>query len=105
MPLEALNDGLISEIVSGMTDAEFYTEFKTLIPKGIYYEAQKKRWRVRLYKEGNVVFLKYYKKYDLAFAAYDGAKTIQRVCGPIKTEKLQLKTTTTSGLIEALALL
>lgn len=86
-----------------MSDAEFYDYFKSLIPKGIYYEAQKNRWRVRLYKGGNVVYLRYFKTYECAFDAYDGAKQTQRKSKLVQIEKLKLKTNSTRNLIISLS--
>jgi len=88
-----------------ISDAEFYKLFKSIIPKGIYYETSKKRWRVRLYKSGRVVSLAYFKHYTEARQAHIAAKEHQRLSARGKTENLTLKTNTTSDLINTLGLL
>lgn len=85
-----------------MTDAEFYKEFKSSIPKGVYYEVKKDRWRVRLYKEGAVIYLGYFKSYEEAIDAWIIAKDIQEKATPQKTDSIELNTDSTNGLITSL---
>lgn len=83
-------------------DLQFYNQFKKFIPKGIYYEPAKDRWRVRLYKSGTVVFLNYYKNFNDAYAAYRKAKTLQAESTPTHIENMNLKTNSTPDLINSL---
>ena len=86
-------------------DKELYARYKSAIPKGIYYEAAKNRWRVRLYKSGTVVYLGYFKRLAHAYAAYEQAKEIQRNATSKKLEQLDLKTENTEDLITTLGIL
>ena len=40
-------------------------------PVGIYYDKQRTRWRVRLYKQREVVHLSYHPNYQLAHVAWE----------------------------------
>jgi len=80
-----------------------YHHYKREIPKGIYYETAKKRWRVRLYKAGTVVFLGYYKNFTAAVSEWKTAKNIQRNATSKKLEELELKTSNTDELITTLS--
>jgi len=88
-----------------LPDKKFYRKYKSDIPKGIYYEAAKKRWRVRLYKSGTVIFLGYFKSFHSSIAAYEEAKEIQRNAASKKLEELDLKTANTEDLITTLSIL
>lgn len=96
------NGGLISAALA-LPDKTFYKLYKSEIPKGIYYEAAKKRWRVRLYKTGSVVFLGYFKHFAAAINAYTEAKEIQRISTSEKLEEMNLATETTEALITTLS--
>ena len=85
-----------------MPDEDFYRQFKGLIPKGIYYESSKRRWRVRLYKAGTVVHLAYHKSYELARSSYDEAKAIQKESTQQKLEQMDLSTHSVHSLINTL---
>ena len=87
---------------SELPDAEFYRRFKADIPKGIYYEQSKKRWRVRLYKAGRVVYLGYFKEYPQAVEALRDAKKSQRLAPRTKTDELNLNTDDSKNLLTAL---
>lgn len=41
------------------------------IPVGIYFDRQRNRWRVRLYKQREVVHLSYHPNYQLAYARWE----------------------------------
>lgn len=88
-----------------LPDKVFYRRYKSDIPKGIYYESAKKRWRVRLYKSGSVIFLGYFKNFAASFGAYHEAKEIQRNATSKKLEELDLKTESTENLITTLSIL
>ena len=88
-----------------VSDKNFYTIFKHLLPPGVYYEAAKNRWRVRLYKEGTVVFRAYFKSFDAAYEALIKAKDIQANATNTKIEYMTIDTTHTAGLISSMGVL
>jgi|LWDU01.1.fsa_nt_gi hypothetical protein len=45
-----------------------------LIERGIWYEETRKRYRVRLYKKGEVIHLSYHAKYEQALLALNKAR-------------------------------
>lgn len=45
--------------------------------RGVYYEASRKRWRVRLYKAGQVVYIGYFPTESEAHEALVQAKHVQ----------------------------
>jgi hypothetical protein len=47
-------------------------------PKGIFFETARQRWRVRLYKQGDVVHLSYHRSIEDALENWLVAKTIQQ---------------------------
>ena len=88
---------------STLDDERFYAKNKTKLPKGIYYERSKHRWRVRLYKAGTVVHLSYYKSFPEALENYQKAKDIQRESKQKKLEQMTLSTYDTPSLINTLS--
>lgn len=68
------------------------------LPKGIYYERSRSRYRVRVYKFGNVVHCSYHRDIDLAVDALHDAKAerdnlepekeTDKVHSGVKTEQL-----------------
>ena len=100
-----MTPGELTSAASTLPDKLFYRRYKSEIPKGIYYEAAKKRWRVRLYKSGSVIFLGYFKSFHSSIAAYQEAKEVQRNATSKKLEELDLKTTNTEELITTLSII
>ncbi len=47
------------------------------LPKGIYFEPLRNRYRVRLYKAGRIIHRSYHKDLEAAEEAYGSAKNIQ----------------------------
>lgn len=97
--------GEVLNASSTIPDKALYAKYKSIIPKGIYYESAKKRWRVRLYKTGSVVFLGYYKDFTASLSAWETAKGIQQLATSKKLEQLDLKTENTEDLITTLSIL
>jgi len=44
------------------------------IPKGIWYEKARNRWRVKLCYDGELIHRSYHKEYEAAVEAWQGAK-------------------------------
>lgn len=42
--------------------------------RGIWYEKSRDRWRVKLYRSGELIERSYHKTYELAFEAWKNAK-------------------------------
>jgi hypothetical protein len=53
-------------------------ESPKILPKGIFFEAARQRWRVRVYKQGLVIYLSYHKTLEDALTGWYIAKTRQR---------------------------
>ncbi len=49
----------------------------TDIPPGIWYDAPRKRWRVRLYRQASIVWLSYHATQPEALEAYSHALSVQ----------------------------
>lgn len=47
-------------------------------PTGLWYEAGRRRWRVRLYKDNRVIHLSYHRKEEDALAALAAAQALQQ---------------------------
>lgn len=71
-----------------------------LLPKGIYFEDDRQRWRVRLYKEGAVVHLSYHRSLEDAMEGWLVAKTRQRHS---HRQHVTPETTTMHGLLRTLS--
>lgn len=59
-----------------MTKSELPTEPTPTLPKGIWYDAPRKRWRVRLYEGKEIRHLSYHRSLDEAIQAYNVAKNV-----------------------------
>lgn len=47
---------------------------KITLPRGLWYEAPRKRWRVRLYKKRHLCHLSYHASYEEAIEALSAAR-------------------------------
>lgn len=47
-------------------------------PRGIWYEPDRKRWRVRIYVRSRVVYLRYYDTLEEALKGYEEARKRQK---------------------------
>ncbi|MCK4829371.1 hypothetical protein KA005_77320 [bacterium] len=57
---------------------------KNELPVGIYHDTQRNRWRVRLYKQREVVHLSYHPNYQLAYATWELALKERELYEPRK---------------------
>lgn len=70
-------------------------------PRGLWYEAPRKRWRVRLYKRGRLYHLSYHTTYKDALAALQAARRHKPEDQPL-FHPFANQPTTTKNLIQAL---
>lgn len=49
-----------------------------MIPQGLWFEAGRRRWRVRLYKDNRVIHLSYHRTEAAALAALIEAQALQQ---------------------------
>jgi len=98
-------NGQSSGHFSNLTNEEIYNNYRRMIPKGIYFEKAKKRWRVRLYKNGVVIFRAYFKDFNQAYEAYNIGNTEQRLSVIKPKNSLNISTRDTTSLLQAIQLL
>ncbi len=65
-------------------------------PVGIYFDRQRNRWRVRLYKQREVVHLSYHPTYQMAYTRWEAALKERELYEPRELIPIQ---PTFSGLI------
>ena len=73
---------------------------KIQAPKGIYFEAARQRWRVRLYKQGEVIHLSYHRSIEDAMEGWLSAKVRQQHA---VRRRFIPRTNDLSGLLQTLA--
>lgn len=59
------------------------------LPKGLFYEEGRKRFRVRLYHEKRVFHLSYHYSYEEAIATLEAAKNVKRSYKKIDQVKIR----------------
>jgi hypothetical protein len=70
------------------------------LPRGIFFETERQRWRVRLYKTGEVIHLSYHRSIEDAMEGWIVAKTRQQHA---VRRHFTPRTHTISGLLQTLA--